>query len=105
MQQTTNAVATSRSARDGAMEAVEENAGAEWGEMAYDALIHYAKHHPTFMAEDVRLACADVPTPHDNRAWGPVFMRASRANIIMRVGYGQALTGHCRPMPVWSKVA
>lgn len=100
---TSNTIEAARDARDNAIESVSGNAGATWNEMAYAALVVFVKTNGPFMAEDVRLTCTHVPTPHDNRAWGGVFNRAVRANVIKRVGYAQSKTGHCRPMPLWER--
>lgn len=100
-----NTLQQARSKRDQAMGLAAVGAGETWASVAYDALVAYAAANDAFMAEDVRLACPWVPKPSDNRAWGPVFNRAARANVIKRIGYGQAITGHCRPMPIWGRAA
>jgi hypothetical protein len=77
----------------------------EWSNRAYEKLQEFALLGNEFMTEDVRL-WADkngLDSPPDNRAWGAVVNKAVRANLIERVGYGNAKTGHMRPMPVWKK--
>ena len=94
-----------REARDDAMTACTDKAGTDWAEHAYRALLDFAANHESFLTEDVRVSCTDVPPPHDNRAWGGVVNRAVRHGLIVRVGYAPAKTGHCRPMPLWRKAA
>jgi hypothetical protein len=77
----------------------------EWSERAYDKLFEYAWLGVDFMTEDVRLWAEQVglDSPPDNRAWGAVVNKAVREHLIERVGYGNAKTGHMRPMPIWRK--
>ena len=77
-----------------------------WSDMAYEYLRQFKDSHKEFLTEDVRIwaETQGLEPPPDNRAWGAVINRAVRANLIRRVGYGNAKTGHMRPMPVWSKI-
>lgn len=77
-----------------------------WFEKAYGFLVSYIKQHDReFMTEDVRLAAeaAQVPPPPDNRAWGNVIREAAKIGVIVKRGFAPAKTGHCRPMPLWSR--
>lgn len=92
-----------RAGRDAGMSLVLDNAGPEWAKLAYAALLAYAAGHAQFLTEAVRLNSPEVPAPHDNRACGGVVNRAVRAGVIQRIGYAPAVTGHCRPMPIWQR--
>ena len=89
--------------RDAAMQQVADNAGPEWILAALAALRRFAEVTPQFMTEDARefATKGGLPAVHDNRAWGPVAIRAIKAGLIERVGYAPSKTGHMRPMPVW----
>lgn len=96
--------------RDNGMFQVEDKANRicpGWSEDAHGFLLDYLKNiggHP-FMTEDVRLASAGVvDEPHDTRAWGGVIRRAVNAGLVRRVGFAPSKTGHCRPMPLWSRI-
>lgn len=80
------------------------SAGDTWNTLAYAAFVDYANAAKgTFLTEDVRLASTDLPQPPDNRAWGGVVNRARRDGVVKQVGFAPSRTGHCRPMPVWSR--
>ena len=54
-----------------------ENETENWGNLAYNFLLHYIKTNKEFMTEDVRIASFEsVPQPPSNRAWGHVVVRA-----------------------------
>lgn len=60
-----------------------------WGEKAYSVLLEYGPKLGRFTPTDIR-ACglaSGVPTPPDNRAWGPVLKRAQKAGKIRHDGY------------------
>lgn len=79
-----------------------------WSEKAWEFFMQFAREHPgqTFMTEDVR-AHAEirkaVPPPPDNRAWGSIAMRASKAKLIRRVDYApnKSPSCHASPKSVW----
>lgn len=98
--------AAARAQRDAgmqqAMEAAERRDDA-WPELAYGFLCRYARTHEQFISEDAT-AEADrmgYGSPADDRAWGPVFQRAARNNIIQRIGYGTSRRRHLSPTPLW----
>ncbi len=98
--------AESREQRDAAMESVARNADEtvpHWGDMAFDWIKVYAKAHREFISESCTAAAlaAGIPAPHDDRAWGPIFARASRQKIIARIGYGTSTRRHLSPTPLW----
>lgn len=82
--------------------------GGTWSDKAWDFLVDFGKARKgqPFMAEDVR-AHAElrkaVPLPPDGRAWGSIFMRASRAALIRRIGYAPMKDPKCHsnPKAVW----
>jgi hypothetical protein len=79
-----------------------------WSDVAWDFLVSFGKARSgqSFFAEDVR-AHAElrkaVPMPPDSRAWGSIFMRASKARLIQRVGYAPQSSPNCHgsPKAVW----
>jgi hypothetical protein len=46
-----------------------------------------------------------MPKPPDARAWGGVFIAASKANVIRSIGYKrqESATCHCSPKNVWKR--
>lgn len=75
----------------------------DWPDLAYAFLIRYARTHATFISEEAT-AEADrlgYGSPADDRAWGGVFLRASRAGLIRRIGYGISQRRHLSPTPLW----
>jgi len=64
----------------------------KWSEIAYAALETYARGAAgfgvLFTAEDVREWAEEqgLPTPTEQRAWGGIFQRASRAKLIEPTG-------------------
>jgi hypothetical protein len=59
-----------------------------WADKAYAFLLDFSKKHDDYMAEDVRQASTGyLPEPSSTRAWGGVFAKAARNNIIKRIGY------------------
>lgn len=79
-----------------------------WSDMAWQFLMQFGQSRKgqPFMAEDVR-AHAElrkaVPLPPDGRAWGSIFMRASKAALIRRIGYAPMKDPKCHanPKAVW----
>lgn len=57
------------------------------------------------MGEDVCESAESngFPAPPDKRAWGPVIMRAFKANVIKRVGYGPARSSNLSPKCIWAR--
>jgi hypothetical protein len=75
------------------MEQAAENADrswGNWGDMALTAVKEFIRHHSgRFQAEDIRIWARQVPPAPSLRAWGSVFLKASRLGIIKQVGYAQ----------------
>ncbi len=75
-----------------------------WSNIAYSFLIYYSKINKEYMAEDVRTASANiVPEPPSKRAWGGIFAKAKKNNLIERIGYGNVKNpnAHCTPATIW----
>lgn len=74
-------------ARDEAIDRSDQNANAEWREVAYSALCTVASREQDFTADDVwdELKGHDSTT-HEPSALGPVFLRASKAKVIVKTG-------------------
>lgn len=83
-------------------EAHAERISPQWSLDAYAFLLDFAcRHDGTFTSEDVRRAAPaelDCGVP---KAWGPVFLRAARAGVIAKVGYGIAQQRHASPTVLW----
>jgi hypothetical protein len=81
----------------------------DWFDKASVMMLLFMKQNPgkAFMAEQVRAWAEDcgMPKPPDNRAWGGVFISASKANVIRSIGYKrqESATCHCSPKNVWKK--
>lgn len=75
-----------------------------WKEVAYGMLEAFCKARRgcIFTSEDVRRWCDlrgfDSPVP---KAWGGVFLKASRRNLIRKTGTAIAKQRHGSPCPQW----
>lgn len=56
----------------------------EWAELAYRAIVAIAKQQETIHVDD--LIKADLPKPHHPNAWGSVWQRALRDDVIVHTG-------------------
>ncbi len=82
-------------ARDAAMRTVELNAGETFREQACEFVTAYLSDHGETPGERITEACkAAGIIPHDDRAFGPVYQRLSRAGVIEIVGQCRRLRGH-----------
>lgn len=80
--------------RDAGMKLASESAEQDswgWNEAAYNFLTGFVNaRQGSFMAEEIRNASAGlIPEPPSKRAWGGIMMRAAKAGLIRKVGYGQ----------------
>ena len=106
MNQLTIDFAAARAARDAGMtQALQraERVDDEWPELAYEFLVGYARTHAQFISEEAT-AEADrlgYGSPADGRAWGAIFKRAARDEVIQRIGYGISQRRHLSPTPLW----
>lgn len=83
------------------------NACEDWPDLALSYLRLYATQHPDrFTAEDV-LEAADkwgLMVPPNDRAWGPVFLRAAKQGLIRKDGTGVCRKRHLSICVAWRSV-
>ena len=62
-----------------------------WSDIAWQFLVQFGQSRKA------------VPLPPDGRAWGSIFMRASKAALIRRIGYAPMKDPKCHanPKAVW----
>jgi len=85
--------------RDTAMLVVQVNAGEEFSRKAREHIVAYLKANGSASGEDLTDSCkaADI-VPHNDKAFGPVYMSLSRAGVIekdMSTPPGPRRKGHC----------
>lgn len=75
----------------------------DWGDIAYSFLVTFAHRHREFISEDVSDATKETefPQPPTDRAWGAVYLRASKRGIIEKVGIGRSRRRHASICPLW----
>ena len=84
-----------RADRDQAMASVSDNAGADFNEAACAFITAYLLSRGATAGEDLTDACKRSGiVPHDDRAFGPVYMRLSREGVIEKAGYVPRRKGH-----------
>ena len=98
-----------RAARDGGIAQSADHAEREvpdWGERAYAFLETFARATDrSFLAEEVVAAASSkIPPPPDLRAWGGIFQRASKRNLIERAGAAPAKTSRLGLKTLWRGV-
>jgi hypothetical protein len=78
-----------------------------WSESAFEYLKVYLSHtRSQFMVEDFREAAQQViPTPPSLRAYGAVILKAAKAGLVRKVGYGKVrnIRAHRTPATLWQK--
>lgn len=74
-----------------------------WNDRAYEFLVKYAKANPEFISEDVSDAAilAGEPQPPTLRAWGQVYRRAVKNDVIIQIGAGRSRRRHASICPKW----
>jgi hypothetical protein len=82
-----------RQARDKGIKRAVDHADKDtekWSDIAYGFLKEFIRiQKQSFLAEDFRMAVTElIPEPPHNRAFGGLFMRAAKAGLITRVGFG-----------------
>lgn len=88
-------IVDSLAARNEALGRVESHAGASFREQAQQFVLDYLKTHGATSGEDLTTACvASGIKPHDERAFGGVFMVLSKRGEIFKVGTCQRVKGH-----------
>lgn len=81
--------------RDEAMALVEKKAGIQFRIDAGAFVLRYLGVHGATSGEDITDACkAAGIVPHNDRAFGPVFMALSRKNFIEKCGTAARRKGH-----------
>jgi hypothetical protein len=82
-------------ARNQAMEQASHNAGQEFRKAAYDFVLAFLADYGESSSEEITAAAkAAGIVPHDDRAFGPVYMRLARQWKIVRVGTCPRAKGH-----------
>lgn len=85
-------------ARDRAMDLIERKAGREFSDAAAAHIVHFLSLHKEAKGEDITDAVKEAGCiPHDDRAFGPVFLRLLRSGAIESVGYVARRKGHGAP--------
>lgn len=102
-------IESDRAARDAGIASVAAHADENeprWTDTAYDWICKYAAEHSTFISEECTAAAiaAGIPAPHDDRAWGHPFRRASQELVIKRIGFGISNRRHQSPTPRWQSM-
>ena len=80
-----------------------EQVHSSWNDQAYAFLVAFAKTHQSFISEDVSDASREVdfPQPPTDRAWGSVYRRAIKDDVIIQVGAGRSRRRHASICPRW----
>jgi hypothetical protein len=87
-------------ARDSGIEDAWRGASAEWKEHAWRFLVAYLETHATLFADD--LWKAGLPETRENRALGPLILRARRAGMIEESGNVRvSVRAHAQRHNVW----
>lgn len=69
-----------------------------WPERAFRHLIDYAEVNACFISHDVT---EGLPSPTTDKAGGPIFQRAVKVGLIVKVGYKPSPRRHLSPTPLW----
>lgn len=77
-----------------------------WNDRAYAFLVEYARQHPNFISEDVSDASkeAGFPQPPTDRAWGSVYIKAIKNDVIIQVGAGRSRRRNASICPRWGSL-
>ena len=82
-------------ARDEAMDRVERNAGDDFRLRARRFIFNFLSQRGPHSSEEVTNACKDAGIiPHDDRAFGPVYMSLCRDRVIVKCGQCVRKKGH-----------
>lgn len=78
----------------------------DWTGRAFDFLSQFARENQSFISEDVsdRSKEVDFPQPGTDRAWGSIYRRAVREEIIIQVGTGRSRRRHASICPRWGSL-
>lgn len=99
-------MADSIAARNAGMSIAADNADAHhigWTDRAFEFLKSYARTHSSFISEDVSDAAilAGEPQPPTLRAWGSVYRRAIKDDVIIQNGSGRSRRRNASICPRW----
>ena len=102
-------LATSLAERDAGMKLAAEHAEElhiGWNDRACAFLVEFAKRHDSFISEDVSDAAilADEPQPPTLRAWGQIYRRAIKDDVIIQVGTGRSRRRHASLCIRWGSL-
>lgn len=77
-----------------------------WNDQAYDFLVEFAKRNAEFISEDVSDASkkVDFPQPPTDRAWGSIYRKACKNDVIIQVGTGRSRRRHASICPRWGSL-
>jgi hypothetical protein len=90
--------AKAREKRDEGMERVERNAGPMFSENAQRFIVDYLSRHPPTSCEIIVNACKDAGIrPHNDHAFGPVFLKLFKDGRIRKAGMTKRFKGHAAP--------
>lgn len=95
-----------KAAKEEGMARVDRNADEVWKFYAYSAVEQCAEHMDTFTSDDVTDHIPDYVVTHENRALGPVMLKAARDGLIVKTGTVRNSTRrslHSSPRTVWRK--
>lgn len=92
-------LAVAEQQRDDAMARVDGAADEQWRIDAWEFVRRYLSTHPFMCTDD--LWDAGLPRTRENRALGPLIMRAARAGWIVKDGYRPSTRRHLTPQVVW----
>ena len=75
----------------------------QWGDLAYVFLESFCRKTSSFISEDVSAASKayGMAQPPTDRAWGSVYRRAIKANLIVMDGTGYSNRRHRSLCPRW----
>jgi hypothetical protein len=103
-QQEIDLTAAARDARDEALQRVSQAADPEWKDLAYDAVIRTARLLQEFISDDV-WETGGLDSTREDRALGPVFLRASRDGICRKTDRVRpSIRSHLSGKPVWQSL-
>lgn len=87
-----------RQKRDEGMDRVERNAGDEFAAQARFFILDYLASNPPTSCEVIVNACKKTGViPHNDHAFGPVFLKLFRNGVIIKAGMTKRFKGHCAP--------
>lgn len=87
--------------REQGLQRVEQAAEPEWKDVAFEAVRTTAQRLPEFISDDV-WEIGGLESTREDRALGPVFLRASRAGICVKTDRVRpSVRSHLSGKPVW----